>query len=97
MKPPSLTQRTTPELSEHVDGAQARRLLSLLRGDLRSELALVGVGQFAVRSEAELAGDHHQVARSNERHIVGDRSRGFRKGDAEFLKPGVHRAHVTLS
>ena len=69
MKPPSRTHALDLveiaergfDLRQQIDGASARRLLAVLDRDAGAELALGD--ELAVGTEADLAGDHEQIAR----------------------------------
>ena len=60
------------------------------------ELALVGVGELAVRPEAELARDDDQVAGAHEGHVIRDGRRRARQRDAEFLQASISIAPIAL-
>ena len=104
MKPPSRTQRDDAfevahrgaHLGQHVDGAEPRRRLARLERHLAPELALMGIGDLAVRAEADLARDDDEVSGANERQVVRDRGRRGRQRDAEFLQTSIRRAHRLL-
>ena len=83
-------------LGQHVDGAEPRRRLARLERHLAPELALMGIGDLAVRAEADLARDDDEVSGANERQVVRDRGRRGRQRDAEFLQTSIRRAHRLL-
>src|ERR1700688_9126 len=66
-----VTQRAF-DLSEKIDGAGARSLLSILDRYATAELAFGD--QLALGAKAELTGDHKQIAAAHERDIVGNRT-----------------------
>ena len=71
------------DLSEHVDGASARRFLAILDRYAAAELPLGDELAFAI--EADLAGHHKQIAGAHERDVVGNRSGRLFQDYAEFV------------
>jgi hypothetical protein len=68
-------------------GAQPRRLLALLDGELAAELA--DELALALGVERHLAGDEHEVAAAHRRHVVGGGAAAGGSVNAELDKPRV--------